>query len=52
MSLTEDELRKFLGVSLAKYKIPTRVWFRAEPIPRNASGKFLKRELRKQLVGE
>lgn len=52
MSLTEDELRKFLAVSLAKYKIPTRVWFRAEPIPRNASGKFLKRELRKQLVGE
>jgi acyl-CoA synthetase (AMP-forming)/AMP-acid ligase II len=28
------------------------VWFRNEPIPRNATGKFLKRELRKELIGE
>jgi long-chain acyl-CoA synthetase len=52
MTLSEDDLRAFLAPNLARHKIPSRVWFRSEPIPRNASGKFLKRELRKQLVGE
>jgi len=51
-SVGEDELRAFLKQTLASYKIPSKLWFRGEPIPRNASGKFLKRELRKELVGE
>ena len=51
-SVGEDELRAFLKQTLASYKIPSKLWFRSEPIPRNASGKFLKRELRKELVGE
>ena len=51
-TLTEEELRTFLSASLAKHKIPTKIWFRSEPIPRNATGKFLKRELRKELIGE
>jgi len=50
-SITQEELSEFLSVSLAKHKIPAKVWFRTEPIPRNANGKFLKRELRKELVG-
>lgn len=50
--VSEDELRSFLGQSLAKHKIPSKLWFRDEAIPRNASGKFLKRELRKELIGE
>ncbi len=50
--LTQGELSHFLAASIAKHKIPTKVWFRDEPIPRNANGKFLKRELRKELVGE
>ena len=50
-SLSQDELAEFLSASLAKHKIPAKVWFRDEPIPRNANGKFLKRELRKELVG-
>jgi acyl-CoA synthetase (AMP-forming)/AMP-acid ligase II len=50
--LSEDELRDFLSSSLAKHKIPAKVWFRDEPIPRNANGKFLKRELRTELIGE
>jgi len=29
-----------------------KIWFRDVPIPRNASGKFLKRELRKEITGE
>jgi long-chain acyl-CoA synthetase len=51
-SLTEEELRTHLSATLAKHKIPSKVWFRDEPIPRNATGKFLKRELRKELIGE
>ena len=50
-NLTADALSEFLAASLAKYKIPAKVWFRTEPIPRNASGKFLKRELRAELLG-
>ncbi len=51
-SLTHEQLSEFLSASLAKHKIPATVWFRDTSIPRNASGKFLKRELRKELVGE
>jgi len=51
-SLDADGLREFLTASLAKHKIPSKIWFRSEPIPRNANGKFLKRELRKELVGD
>ena len=49
-TLTLEQLREFLAASIAKHKIPATVWFRTEPIPRNANGKFLKRELRKELV--
>ena len=31
---------------LARFKHPRHVWFLDEPLPRNANGKFLKRELR------
>ena len=51
-SLSEDELRAFLAERIAKHKIPAKVWFLDEQLPRNANGKFLKRELRKQLVGD
>ena len=50
--LTESDLKVFLAASLAKHKIPSRIWFRTEPIPRNANGKFVKRELRTHLLGE
>ncbi len=49
-SLTRDELAEFLASRIARFKIPATVWFRAEQLPRNASGKFLKRELRDELV--
>ena len=49
-TLTEDALRTELEGHLAKYKIPERVWFLDQPLPRNANGKFMKRELRETLV--
>lgn len=49
-TLDEAGLRTFLEPKMAKFKIPERVWFLDDPLPRNASGKFLKRELRDTLV--
>ena len=48
-SLSDAELRAFCAGLTASYKVPRYVWFMDEPLPRNASGKFLKRELRDRL---
>jgi len=50
-ALDEDDLRSFLEERIAKFKIPSHVWFRTEPLPRNANGKFVKRDLRDEYVG-
>lgn len=42
-------LREHMSTKLAAFKIPRYMWFLAEPLPRNANGKFLKRELREVL---
>ncbi len=34
---------------MSKHKVPRYVWFLDDPLPRNASGKFLRRELRDEL---
>jgi long-chain acyl-CoA synthetase len=47
-----DELARFVGERLAKFSVPTRFWFRSEPLPRNPAGKALKRELRAELLGD
>lgn len=45
-SVTEDDLRNHCVALIAKHKIPRYFWFVDEALPRNASGKFLKREMR------
>jgi long-chain acyl-CoA synthetase len=50
-TLTEAELTEKLSGTLAKYKIPERVWFLNEALPRNANGKFVKRDLKESLLG-
>ena len=47
--LDVDALRAFLGKTLSSFKIPAHVHIVSEPLPRNASGKILKRDLRDQL---
>jgi long-chain acyl-CoA synthetase len=49
-ALDDAALRSFVGSLIANYKVPRYVWFLDEPLPRNASGKFLKRELRDRLA--
>ena len=43
---------RYSSARIAKYKIPERIWFLDEPLPRNANGKFVKRELRATLLAE
>lgn len=50
VSLTVDDLKAHCASRAAKFKIPRYVWFYDEPFPRNASGKFLKRAVREQLI--
>jgi len=48
-SVTADELRAHCEPFIARHKIPRYFWFMDAALPRNASGKFLKRELRESL---
>ncbi len=42
---SEDELKKHVKSNLASFKVPREIWFMDE-LPRNATGKVLKRELK------
>jgi len=47
--ITPGELREFSREHLAAYKIPRYIWIVDTPLPRNASGKFLKKDLQASL---
>lgn len=49
-ALEVSELQRFVGERLAKFKVPSVVTVVHEQLPRNASGKILKRELRDSLA--
>jgi acyl-CoA synthetase (AMP-forming)/AMP-acid ligase II len=44
-TLSEDDVREFVKQNLARFKVPRDVLF-LEELPRNPSGKVLKRQLR------
>ena len=46
MQASEEELRAFVAEHLAAFKVPVRIAFSAEPLPRNAPGKIMKPQLR------
>ncbi|MFT7219968.1 MAG: long-chain acyl-CoA synthetase [Candidatus Azotimanducaceae bacterium] len=48
--IEEDDLRAFLLEHIARFKIPRYLSFFSEPLPRIASGKIDKRQLREQFV--
>ena len=50
-TLDEAEVQAFVASRLARYNVPTRVFFITEPLPRTATGKILKRELRQRYAG-
>ena len=49
-ALDEAQLLDFARSRLAAYKVPSRVFFIEQPLPRNATNKVLKRELKAQLL--
>ncbi|MGE0741207.1 MAG: class I adenylate-forming enzyme family protein [Hyphomonadaceae bacterium] len=49
-ALDAAALRAHCTHYIAKHKIPRFIWFRTEELPRNASGKFLRRQLREVLA--
>jgi fatty-acyl-CoA synthase len=50
-SLSEDDVKGYVNDNLARYKVPREVVF-LEELPRNATGKVLKRELAEQADGD
>ena len=50
MSATEEEIRHFVAGHLAAFKVPKVVRFQTDPLPRNANGKILKKELKEQFA--
>ncbi|MFD1815706.1 class I adenylate-forming enzyme family protein [Rhodococcus gannanensis] len=49
-SLTESAVQQIAADRLPKHKIPQEVLIEAGPLPRNATGKLLKRELRRRYL--
>jgi long-chain acyl-CoA synthetase len=49
---TAEALQAHARERLAGFKVPTRFWFRAEPFPRNAADKILKRELKAEAIAD
>ncbi|QFU75199.1 AMP-dependent synthetase [Halioglobus maricola] len=51
-SFSAGELRAFCKDHLSPFKIPKYIWITDTPLPRNATGKFMKRELQSSLAVE
>jgi len=51
VAMTVEDLRAHTAELIASFKVPEHVWFLTDPIPRNANGKFVKRQLRESLLG-
>jgi long-chain acyl-CoA synthetase len=49
---TEQELRAFVAERLAAFKVPVKILFWRETLPRNPQGKILKNELKKLFESE
>ena len=50
-TVTQEELQQHVRERLAAFKVPVKIWFRDEELPRNPAGKVLKRDLREQVLG-
>ena len=49
MHVTEADLQTHCRARIASFKVPVRIDIRTEPLPRNANGKIMKRELKQEL---
>ncbi len=51
-TVTQEDLQAHVRALLAGFKVPVKITFRTEPLPRNANGKILKRQLRDEFLQE
>jgi long-chain acyl-CoA synthetase len=51
-TLSAEALREHVALHLASFKLPAHVWFRSEALPRIASGKIFKRQLKADYAAE
>jgi acyl-CoA synthetase (AMP-forming)/AMP-acid ligase II len=51
LEVADGDLRAWCAERLSDYKVPETLTVTAEPLPRNANGKVLKRQLRQQMTG-
>jgi len=49
-TIEAEEISRHVAARLAKFEVPTKIFFLSIPLPRNPQGKVLKRELRDSLV--
>ena len=52
MELNEEDISSFLEKRLAKFKIPEFIWIQDQQLPRIASGKIAKKEMREEAIKE
>jgi long-chain acyl-CoA synthetase len=45
-AVTPEELASYVGADLAYFEVPTRWWIGSDALPRNSTGKVLKRSIR------
>ncbi len=48
--LNDEGLQSHIGEQLAKFKVPTRIFFEEQPLPRNATMKVLKKEIKEKYL--
>ena len=51
-TVTEAEVSSFLEEKIAKFKFPSHVWIQEEELPRIASGKTAKKQMREEAIKE
>jgi len=49
-TIEAEEIARHVALRLARYEVPTKIFFRSTELPRNPQGKVLKRELRQSLI--
>lgn len=51
MKATEEELRHFVSQKIAAFKVPVKIAFLPETLPRNPNGKIMKKDLKAVFAG-
>jgi len=49
-TVTEEDIKAFAAKHIAGFKVPVKIEIRTEPLPRNANGKILKRQLKDEFL--